>query len=43
LVGILRFLYVEKRLSREEVLAVIEKLNGSDFRVSSKLLGLLLA
>ena len=43
LVGILRFLYVEKRLSREEVLAIIEKLNGSDFRVSSKLLGLILA
>jgi len=43
LVGILRFLYVKKRLSREEVLAIIEKLNGSDFRVSSKLLGLILA
>ena len=43
LVGILRFLYVENRLSQEEVLAIIEKLNGSDFRVSSKLLGLILA
>jgi predicted nucleic acid-binding protein len=43
LVGILRFLYVESRLRREEVLVIIEKLNGSDFRVSSKLLGLILA
>ena len=43
LVGILRFLYLEKRLCREEILAIIEKLNGSDFRVSSKLLGLILA
>ncbi len=43
LVGILRFLYVEKRLSREEILDIIEKLNGSDFRVSSTLLGLILA
>jgi hypothetical protein len=42
LVGILRFLYVEKRLSRGEVVAIIEKLNDSDFRVSSKLLGLIL-
>ena len=43
LVGILRFLYVENRLSQEEILAIIEKLNSSDFRVSSKLLGLILA
>jgi len=42
LVGILRFLYVENILRREEVLAIIEKLNGSDFHVSSKLLGLIL-
>ena len=43
LVGILRFLYVATRLSREEILAIIEKLNASDFRVSSKLLDLILA
>ena len=43
LVGILRFLYVENVLSREEVLDIIEKLNGSDFRVSSGLLELILA
>jgi len=43
LVGILRFLYVEKRLSREEIVKIIEKLNESDFRVSSKLLALILA
>ncbi len=43
LVGILRFLYVENRLSQKEVLDIIEKLNSSDFRVSSKLLELILA
>ena len=43
LVGILRFLYVNTRLSREEILAIIEKLNRSDFRISSKLLDLILA
>jgi predicted nucleic acid-binding protein len=43
LVGILRFLYVESRLSHEEILTIIEKLNGSDFRISSKLLKLILA
>ena len=43
LVGILRFLYVEKRLSQSEILAIIEKLNNSDFRISSKLLDLILA
>lgn len=42
LVGILRFLYVKKRLSEEEVLNIIKKLNDSDFRISEKLLGLIL-
>jgi hypothetical protein len=42
LVGILRFLYVENRLNKEEILAIIKKLNGSDFRISSKLLDLIL-
>ena len=43
LVGILRFLYVKRRLSKSEILAIIEKLNNSDFRISSKLLDLILA
>jgi predicted nucleic acid-binding protein len=43
LVGILRFLYVEKRLSKVEILSIIEKLNNSDFRISSKLLDFILA
>ncbi len=42
LVGILRFLYVENHLNKEELLAIIKKLNGSDFRISSKLLDLIL-
>ncbi|CAA6822967.1 MAG: Unknown protein [uncultured Sulfurovum sp.] len=42
LVGILRFLYVDSDLSYEDVLAIIEKLNASDFRISSKLLDLIL-
>jgi len=43
LVGILRFLYVDKRLSQEEILVIIQKLNDSDFRISNKLLALILA
>jgi len=42
LVGILRFLYVEKRLTQEETLNIIQKLNASDFRISDKLLTLIL-
>jgi len=42
LVGILRFLYVEKRLSQEATLNIIKKLNASDFRISDKLLALIL-
>jgi len=42
LVGILRFLYVEKRLTQEETLNIIKKLNASDFRISDKLLTLIL-
>ena len=42
LVGILWFLYTEKRLSREETLTIIQKLNDSDFRIGSKLLNLIL-
>ncbi len=43
LVGILRFLYIEERLSREELMDIIERLNDSDFRISARLLGLILA
>lgn len=43
LVGILRFLYLENRLSKEEVLSIVKKLNDSDFRVSAKLLALIMA
>lgn len=42
LVGILRFLYVEKRLDRDKILAIIQKLNDSDFRISNELLALIL-
>ena len=38
LVGILRFLYVEEKLSREETREIIARLNASDFRISSWLL-----
>ncbi len=43
LVGILRFLYIENRLNRNEILDIIKKLNSSDFRINSKLLDLILA
>lgn len=43
LVGIMRFLYMEERLGRAEVFSLIEKLNRSDFRISQKLLHLILA
>ncbi len=43
LVGIIRFLYLEERLDRAEVLSLIEKLNRSDFRISQNLLHLILA
>jgi predicted nucleic acid-binding protein len=42
LVGILHFLYVDGRLNQEEILAIIKKLNRSDFRISAKLLDLIL-
>ena len=38
LVGILRFIYVHKLLSKKEVLDIIEALNQSDFRISKKLM-----
>lgn len=42
LVGILRFLYSDGRLNLKEILAIVEKLNHSNFRISSKLLDLIL-
>jgi len=42
LIGIIRFLYNEKELSREQVLEIVDKLNRSDFRISSQLLELIL-
>ena len=38
LVGILKFLYASKRLTKQEVLETIESLNQSDFRISEKLM-----
>lgn len=42
LVGILRFLYIEKRLNKDEILKIVEKLNDSDFRISPSFLELIL-
>ena len=42
LVGILRFLYSDNRLRRDEILRIIKKLNNSNFRISPKLLDLIL-
>ncbi|MBN2825276.1 MAG: hypothetical protein JXQ76_08135 [Campylobacterales bacterium] len=42
LIGIIRFLYRENQLGRERVLEIVDKLNRSDFRVSAKLLELIL-
>jgi len=42
LVGILRYLYIENQLKKEEVIEIIDKLNRSDFRVSDKLMEMIL-
>ena len=42
LVGILRYLYVENILTKEEIQDIIQKLNASDFRISPALLALVL-
>jgi len=42
LVGILRFLYSDGRLSKKETAEIVAKLNDSDFRISSQLLDLIL-
>jgi len=38
LVGMLRFIYVHKLLSKKEISEIIKNLNQSDFRVSAKLM-----
>ncbi len=43
LVGIIRFLYTENKISRDKTLNLIDKLNTSDFRISPKLLQLIIA
>ena len=43
LVGIMRFLWIQERISREKIASVIEKLNRSDFRISPKILAWVLA
>jgi len=41
LIGILRFLYIEEKLSYDDTLNIVNKLNNSDFRISDKLLALI--
>ena len=43
LVGILRFLWIQERVSREKIASVVEKLNSSDFRISPKILAWVLS
>ncbi len=43
LVGILRYLYVEKILNHKRSKEIIDKLNHSDFRISQKLLEIILS
>jgi predicted nucleic acid-binding protein len=42
LIGIIRFLYRRKEISRERTKILLEKLNASNFRVSKKLMALVL-
>ena len=42
LVGIIRFLYLEKKIDHKRTLELIDKLNQSDFRISDKLLSIIL-
>ena len=43
LIGILRYLYIEKKLSKKESLEIIKKLNNSNFRIDKKLVELILS
>ncbi len=42
LIGIVRFLYHQKMIKKDKVLNIIHKLNSSDFRITPKLLSLIL-
>jgi len=42
LIGIIKFLYLQKIISKARVLEIIDKLNSSSFRVSSRLLEIIL-
>ena len=42
LVGIIRFLYIKGKIDHQQTLALIDKLNHSDFRISNKLMKLIL-
>jgi len=42
LIGIIRFLYLQKIINKARVLEIIDKLNNSNFRVSSGLLEMIL-
>ena len=42
LIGILRYLYTEGTLSRQRTEEIVDKLNASDFRISEKLLEMIL-
>lgn len=42
LVGIIRFLYLEDKIDKDQTLKIIEKLNRSDFRISARLLEMIL-
>ena len=43
LVGILRFLFIDGRVGKEEIVKIIEKLNRSSFRIRPELLEMILA
>ena len=43
LIGILRYLYTEGTLSKQRTEEIVEKLNASSFRISKKLLEMILA
>ncbi len=42
LVGILRFLYLENKMSKSEIVMIIDTLKKSDFRISNSLLKMIL-
>jgi len=42
LVGILRFLYIENKISKSDVVKIVDALKKSDFRISQSLLNMIL-